>query len=194
MSRILNRCKWCVNDEEYIQYHDKEWGVPINDDRIIFECLSLEIFQSGLSWITILKKRENFRKSFDNFNYTKISKYSEKKIEKLLSNKNIIRNKNKIYAVKKNALFFIKIIEEFGSFSKYIWEYTNYKTIHNSILIEKEIPISNQISLILSQDLKSRGFQYIGSKTIYALMQSIGMVNDHVASCFRYEEIKKGIK
>ncbi|WP_046743056.1 DNA-3-methyladenine glycosylase I [Kordia zhangzhouensis] len=184
------RCAWCGNDPLYTAYHDQEWGVPVRDDATLFEFLILETFQAGLSWITILRKRENFRKAFDYFDYHKIAQYDEDKYLDLLQDSGIIRNKLKIKATITNAQAFIKIQEEFGSFSSYIWQFTNEKPIHNECKDEKQVPATTEISDALSKDLKKRGFKFVGSTVIYAHMQATGMVNDHITSCFRYEEIK----
>ena len=186
-----NRCSWCLKDPIYINYHDEEWGVPIFNDQEIFEALVLETFQSGLSWITVLKKREGFRRAFDNFDYKKIAHYSNKKLENLNINSNIIKHKLKISATKDNAIAFIKIQKEFGSFSKYIWRYVNYKPINNKIPNIYSIPKNTSLSKKISSDLKNRGFRFIGSTTIYSYMQAIGMVNDHTIDCFKYTTEKK---
>ena len=184
------RCTWCGNDPLYVAYHDEEWGVPVYDDARLFEFLILETFQAGLSWITILRKRENFRKAFDNFDYKKIAQYSDEKFERLLNDKGIIRNKLKIKATITNAQAFMKIQEEFGSFSKYIWQFTDGKPIQNAFKTSKEVPATTEISDKLSKDLKKKGFKFVGSTVIYAHMQATGMVNDHTTDCFRYEELK----
>ncbi|MFD1293761.1 DNA-3-methyladenine glycosylase I [Lutibacter holmesii] len=183
------RCAWCGNDPLYIAYHDTEWGVPVYDDATLFEFLILETFQAGLSWITILKKRENFREAFDNFNYKKIANYSVEKQEELLLNAGIIRNKLKIKATISNAVAFMKIQKEFGSFSAYIWGFTNGKPIKNSAKTLNDVPATTKLSETISKDLKKRGFKFVGSTVIYAHMQATGMVNDHVTDCFRYHEV-----
>ena len=189
------RCGWCVGDPLYEAYHDQEWGVPVYDDQTIFEFLILETFQAGLSWITILRKRENFREALDDFDYKKIARYSEAKLEALLQNPGIIRNKLKVKATVSNAQAFIKIQEEFGSFSKYIWSFVNHKPVQNSVKIYKEAPATTAISDALSKDLKKRGFKFTGSTVVYAHMQATGMVNDHEMDCFRYAEVKSlGVK
>ena len=188
MSREVKRCQWVSNDPVYIEYHDNEWGVPVYNDDKIFEALLLEIFQSGLSWITILKKRAEFYKSFDRFNYKKISNYSEKKLKELEENKGIIRHKLKIKSAKTNAIAFIKIQNEFGSFSNYIWEFVNKSPIKNSFKKIKEIPSKSELSEKIHQDLKNRGFKFVGSITIYSFMQAVGIVNDHTIDCFRYNK------
>ncbi len=186
-----NRCDWCGNDPLYVTYHDTEWGVPVYDDDKLFEFLILETFQAGLSWITVLRKRENFRKSFDNFDYKKIANYSEKKYESLLQDAGIIRNKLKIKATISNATAFMEVQKEFGSFSKYIWTFTNGTPIKNSYLSLAEVPATTALSDKVSKDLKKRGFKFVGSTVIYAHMQATGMVNDHVTSCFRYKEVNQ---
>ena len=183
------RCAWCGSDTLYVEYHDTEWGVPVYDDDTLFEFLILETFQAGLSWITILRKRENFRKAFDGFDYKKIANYNEKKYESLLQDAGIIRNKLKIKATITNAQAFIKIQQEFGSFSAYIWEFTNGKPIKNAYKSLDEVPATTELSDKLSKDLKKRGFKFVGSTVIYAHMQATGMVNDHTTECFRYNEV-----
>jgi DNA-3-methyladenine glycosylase I len=187
--REKHRCGWCVGDPLYEAYHDKEWGVPVYDDETIFEFLILETFQAGLSWITILRKRENFRKAFDNFDYKKIATYKQDKIESLLLDAGIIRNKLKIYATITNAQAFMKVQKEFGSFSNYIWNFVDGKPIKNTLKHYKEAPPTTAISDVLSKDLKKRGFKFVGSTVVYAHMQATGMVNDHEVGCFRYGEV-----
>lgn len=184
-----NRCGWCEGDDLYEAYHDNEWGVPVYNDDTLFEFLILETFQAGLSWITVLRKRENFRKAFDNFDYKKIALYQQAKIDELLQNTGIIRNKLKVNATVSNANSFIKVQEEYGSFSKYIWSFTNGKPIKNSIKNYKEAPGNTPLSDMISKDLKKRGFKFVGSTVVYAHMQATGMVNDHEVSCFRYHEV-----
>lgn len=186
-----HRCGWCVGNPLYEAYHDQEWGVPVYDDQTIFEFLILETFQAGLSWITILRKRENFREALDAFDYKKIAAYSDVKLEELLQNPGIIRNKLKVKATVSNAQAFIKIQEEFGSFSKYIWGFVNHKPVQNSVKNYKEAPATTAISDALSKDLKKRGFKFTGSTVVYAHMQATGMVNDHEVNCFRYAEVSK---
>lgn len=178
------RCGWCLSSDLYKEYHDKEWGVPVYDDAKLFEFLILETFQAGLSWITILNKRENFRKAFDNFDYQKIAQYSEDKIQELLLDAGIIRNKLKVYSAVSNAQAFIKVQEEFGSFSKYIWQFTDGKPIDNKRQSLKEVPATTPLSDAISKDLKKRGFKFVGSTVVYAQMQATGMVNDHVEDCW----------
>lgn len=179
------RCGWCLSSDLYKEYHDKEWGVPVYDDHTLFEFLLLETFQAGLSWITILNKRENFRKAFDDFNYQKIANYSEDKIQELLLDAGIIRNKLKVYSTVSNAQAFIKVQEEFGSFSKYIWGFVNGKPIDNNRKSLKEVPATTPLSDAISKDLKKRGFKFVGSTVVYAHMQATGMVNDHVEDCWK---------
>lgn len=186
---MKKRCAWAGTDPLYIAYHDTEWGVPVYDDETLFEFLILETFQAGLSWITILKKRENFRKAFDNFSYKKIANYSEEKYEELMNDKGIIRNKLKIKATITNAQLFMKTQEEFGSFSRYIWSFTNGKSIKNNFKTREEVPATTTLSDQISKDLKKRGFKFVGSTVMYAYMQAIGIVNDHITDCFRYNEI-----
>ena len=183
------RCSWCGNNPLYVKYHDEEWGVPVYDDAKLFEFLILETFQAGLSWITVLKKRENFRKAFDNFDYKKIANYNEAKFEELIQDAGIIRNKLKIRATISNAVAFMKIQQEFGSFSTYIWSFTKQKPIKNKWKNLKSIPATTDLSDVVSKDLKKRGFKFVGSTVIYAHMQATGMVNDHVTDCFRYNEV-----
>ncbi len=187
----LNRCGWCVGDSLYERYHDTEWGVPVLDDQTIFEFLILETFQAGLSWITILRKRENFREAFAGFNYEKIANYPGEKIEELLQNAGIIRNNLKVRATVSNAQAFMMVQDEFGSFSNYIWDFVERKPIHNQVVNYKEVPPTTAISDALSKDLKKRGFKFVGSTVMYAHMQATGMVNDHEVSCFRYSKVKK---
>ncbi|MCM4150653.1 DNA-3-methyladenine glycosylase I [Arenibacter sp. N53] len=184
-----HRCGWCKGDVLYEKYHDEEWGVPVKDDALLFEFLILETFQAGLSWITILRKRENFRKAFDRFDYKKIAKYGEDKIEGLLQDEGIIRNKLKIRATVTNAQEFIKLQKEFGSFSKYVWGFVNGRPIKNKHKDYKSAPANTPLSDAISKDLKKRGFKFVGSTVIYAHMQATGMVNDHEVNCFRYNEV-----
>ena len=185
-----HKCGWCQGDELYERYHDKEWGVPVYDDRKLFEFLTLEAFQAGLSWITILRKRENFRDAFDDFDYKKIAEYPEKKIQELLQNKGIIRNKLKVRATVNNARAFQEIQEEFGGFSDYIWGFVDGKPLQNKVNDYKKAPATTPVSDALSKDLKKRGFKFTGSTVMYAHMQATGMVNDHEVECFRYNEVK----
>ncbi len=186
-----SRCSWCGNDELYVKYHDQEWGVPVYDDHLLFEFLVLETFQAGLSWITILRKRENFRQAFDNFDYNRIANYGESKYEELLLNPGIIRNKLKIRASISNARVFMQVQKEFGSFSTYLWEFSNGIPIQNNWKQMNEVPATTALSDTISKALKKKGFKFVGSTVIYAYMQAIGMVNDHISTCFRHAPIKK---
>lgn len=186
---MKKRCFWVSDDPLYIEYHDTEWGVPVYDDDKLFEFLILETFQAGLSWITVLKKRENFRAAFDNFDYKRIANYTEEKFEELLQNAGIIRNKLKIKATISNAQAFMKVQAEFGSFSKYIWKFVDGKPIKNAFEKREEVPAITELSDQISKDLKKRGFKFVGSTVIYAHMQATGMVNDHTTDCFRYNEV-----
>ena len=179
------RCGWCLSSDLYKEYHDKECGVPVYDDQKLFEFLILETFQAGLSWITILKKRDNFRLAFDDFEYKKVAQYSEDKIQELMLDAGIIRNQLKIRAAVSNAVAFMKVQEEFGSFSKYIWQFTDGKPIDNKRQSLKEVPATSPLSDEISKDLKKRGFKFVGSTVVYAHMQATGMVNDHVEDCWK---------
>jgi len=183
------RCGWCGTDPLYVKYHDEEWGVPVRDDKTLFEFLLLETFQAGLSWITVLRKRENFRKAFDGFDYKKIAEYDQSKIDSLLQNEGIIRNKLKVLSAITNARAFMEIQTEFGSFSNYIWGFVNHKPLKNILKTHKDAPATTNLSDTLSKDLKKRGFKFVGSTVVYAHMQATGMVNDHIESCFRYHEV-----
>ena len=180
----ITRCAWCEKDDLYRNYHDVEWGKPIYDDETIFEFLILESFQAGLSWYTILAKRENFRVAFDDFDYQKIAQYSDEKVEELIQNAGIIRNRLKILATINNAQKFMEVQKEFGSFSKYIWGFVNHEPIINRPKTLKEVPATTEISDALAKDLKRRGFKFMGSTVVYAHMQATGMVNDHVENCW----------
>jgi DNA-3-methyladenine glycosylase I len=177
------RCALCETDDLYRNYHDEEWGKPVYDDETLFEFLVLESFQAGLSWYTILVKRESFRTAFEDFNYQKIANYSDENVDKLMNNAGIIRNKLKILATINNAQHYLKIQKEFGSFSKYIWDFVDGKPIVNHPKTMKDVPATTEISDALAKDLKKRGFKFLGSTTIYAFMQATGMVNDHVEDC-----------
>jgi DNA-3-methyladenine glycosylase I len=187
----INRCSWVGSNPLYISYHDNEWGFPVRDERTLFEFLILEIFQAGLSWITILKKRDNFRKAFDNFEYEIVAKYDESKVESLMNDVGIIRNKLKINAALSNAKAFIKVQNEFGSFEKYIWGFVDGKPIQNKCKNLGDLPPNTLLSDKLSKDLKRRGFKFVGSTIVYAFMQATGMVNDHATDCFRFKEVVK---
>lgn len=183
------RCGWCVGDPLYEAYHDTEWGEPVFDDDTLFEFLILETFQAGLSWITILRKRENFREAFDGFDYKKISNYDQNKVDLLLENPGIIRNRLKVKSAISNAQAFMKIQEEFGIFSKYIWQFVDGKPIKNKLRSYQGAPANTPLSDKISKDLKKRGFKFVGSTVVYAHMQATGMVNDHEITCFRYDEV-----
>ncbi len=182
------RCEWARNDLA-IEYHDKEWGVPVHEDRLLFEFLILEGAQAGLSWDTILAKRDNYRKAFDQFEPAVVAGYGEKKFEELLQNAGIVRNRLKIRSATRNARAFLKVVGEFGSFDRYIWGFVGGKPVLNRFKSLKEIPATTEISDAISRDLKKRDFNFVGSTICYAFMQATGMVNDHVVSCFRYEEV-----
>lgn len=186
----MQRCPWCGNDELYIKYHDEEWGVPVHDDRKHFEFLVLESAQAGLSWITILRKRENYRKAYNNFDPLIVSEYDEKKVEELLGNPGIIRNRRKIEASINNAKRFLEVQKEFKSFDNYIWQFVDYKPLVNSWNSISEIPAKTELSDKISKDLIKRGFKFVGSTIIYSHLQAVGIVNDHIVSCFRYKELK----
>ena len=181
----MKRCQWAEGNELMMEYHDKQWGTPIHDDGALFEFLTLEGAQAGLTWFIILKKREGYRKAFENFDIKKIAEYDGRKVKELLSNPEIIRNRLKIEATINNAKCFLKIMEEFGSFDKYIWQFVNYKTINNHFESLKEIPAKTKESDAMSNDLRKRGFKFVGSTICYAFMQAVGMVDDHLESCFR---------
>jgi DNA-3-methyladenine glycosylase I len=187
---MISRCAWSTSDPLYIKYHDKEWGKPLHNDRKLFEFLILEGAQAGLNWLMVLKKRENYRKAFDNFYPVKIAKYNQRKINSLLNNEGIIRNKIKIQSAIQNAKTFLKVQDEFGSFNKYIWQFTDGKTIQNSWDNIKNIPATSPVSDVMSKDLKKRGFNFVGSTICYAFMQATGIVNDHTKDCFRYKELR----
>ncbi len=183
-------CSWPTNDPLMNKYHDKEWGVPLHIDKKLFEFLLLEGMQAGLSWRTVLYKRENFRKAFDNFDFNKIAKYNKRKISSLLKDEGIIRNKLKIESTVTNAKAFLEVRKEFGTFNKYIWNFVNGKPIQNKFKSLKELPAKTELSDLISKDLKKRGFKFVGSTIVYAHMQATGMVNDHVVECFRYKELE----
>lgn len=181
----MNRCSWCEGDPLYEKYHDEEWGVPVYDDQKLFEFLVLEGAQAGLSWITILRRREGYREAFDHYDLDKIMTYDDQKIETLRENEKIIRNKLKIKSVIKNAVAFREIQEEYGSFSKYLWAYVNEPIINHFSTME-DVPVETELSRQLSKDLKKRGFSFVGPTIMYAYMQAVGMVNDHIISCHKY--------
>jgi DNA-3-methyladenine glycosylase I len=185
-----SRCLWCGEDPLYMAYHDKEWGVPVYKDSLLFEFLLLETFQAGLSWITILRKRENFRKAFDQFDYSKIAGYDEDKFNELITDKGIVRNKLKIRGSITNARAFINLQKEYGSFSDYIWGFIDKQPIENQFTSHDQIPANTNLSDKISKDLKKSGFKFVGTTVVYAFMQATGMVNDHVTTCFRHHEIR----
>lgn len=185
----MNRCSWCQGDEEMEKYHDTEWGVPVHDDLKLFEFILLDSFQAGLSWKTILHKRQNFKKAFANFDPEQISRFDEEKINQLLNDVGIIRNKLKIKSTITNAQTFLKIQKEFGTFDKYIWQFVNYKTIKNSWADSSQIPVKTKESDSMSKDLIKHGFKFVGSTICYAFLQAAGMVNDHTIECFRYSTV-----
>ena len=189
MENNKQTCSWPKGDPLLTKYHDTEWGVPLHNDRKLFEFLILEGFQAGLSWLTILRKRENFRKAFDKFDFNKVANYEQQKIDSLLQDSGIIRNKLKIESAVTNAKAFIGVRKEFGSFNKYIWGFTGGKPIQNEFESLEEIPAKTELSDLISKDLIKRGFKFVGSTIVYAHMQATGMVNDHITSCFRYKEI-----
>jgi DNA-3-methyladenine glycosylase I len=186
----LVRCPWCLGFDQYMTYHDEEWGVPVHDDKIHFEFLILEGAQAGLSWSTILKKREGYRKNFADFDPNKVARFSDKKLEKILLDPSIVRNRLKVFAAVTNAKQFLKVQEEFGSFDKYIWGFVGGKPIVNKRKTMKEVPATTPESDALSKDLIKRGFKFVGSTVIYAHMQACGLVNDHLVECHRYKTIK----
>ncbi len=188
---MVKRCGWVGDYSDMIKYHDKEWGKPCRDDKLLFEYIILDTFQAGLSWLTMIKKRGNFRKAFDNFDYKKIAKYDKKKFDKLMDDAGIIRNRLKINSAIINAQNFMKIQKEFGSFSKYIWSFVNNKPIQNKNKHMSELRAHTELSDKISKDLKSRGFKFVGTTIVYAMMQGIGLVNDHTIDCFRYKEVQK---
>lgn len=190
-NKEIIRCGWCKGSELMMAYHDEEWGTPLHDDNRHFEFIILDGFQAGLSWSTIINKRENFRKAFDNFDPQKVARYTEKKIEKLLNDSGIIRNKLKIYSSVSNAKAFLKVQEEFGTFDKYIWQFTGGKTIKNKFESLSQVPAKTKESDAMSKDLLARGFKFVGSTICYAYMQAAGMVNDHLVTCHRYKKVSK---
>ena len=184
------RCSWCLGDELYLGYHDEEWGVPLHDDRMLFEFLVLEGAQAGLSWITVLKKRPAYRAAFDAFDYARVAEYDENKVSSLLADPGIIRNRLKIRSAIRNARAFIRVREEFGSFDNYIWNFVDGKPIQNAWKHGSQIPAETPLSNTISRDLKRRGFNFVGPTIIYAHMQATGMVNDHTTDCFRHREVR----
>lgn len=188
---MIRRCEWAIKSDLEVKYHDEQWGVPVHDDHLLFEMLILEGAQAGLSWSTILQKREGYRKAFDNFDPVKVSKYSANKIEQLLKNPGIIRNRLKVTAAVENAKCFLKTQNEYGSFYRYIWSFVGGKSINNKWKILSDIPSTSPESIEMSKSLKKSGFKFVGPTICYAYMQSTGMVNDHVVSCFRHSEVIK---
>lgn len=186
----LNRCPWCGTDPLYVKYHDMEWGVPVHDDKVLFEFIVLEGAQAGLSWITVLRKRENYRIALDGFDFHKISQYDKADINRLMNNAGIVRNRLKIESCIKNAKAALKIIEEFGSLDTYFWSFVNSSPIKNSPKTMTDVPVSTNISDALSKDLKKRGFKFVGSTIIYAFMQAVGMVDDHLLNCHKHSSVR----
>jgi len=191
LKSMENRCEWCGSDPLYVSYHDDEWGVPLHDDRALFELLILEGAQAGLSWLTILRKRASYRKAFSGFDPQKIAGYSERDIERLLADPGIVRNRLKIESTLRNARGVLAIQEEFGSFDAFLWRYVDGRPIQNVWRSLAEVPAKTALSDRISKDLKKRGFNFVGSTICYAFLQAVGMVNDHVVSCFRHDQVKK---
>jgi DNA-3-methyladenine glycosylase I len=187
---MKNRCEWCTDDPLYIDYHDHEWGIPVHNDRRLFEFLVLEGAQAGLSWLIILRKRNAYRAVFDKFDYNKIANYNEHNIRTLLQTPGIIRNKLKIRSAVTNARAFMDVRAEFGTFNKYIWSFVDGKPVHNKWKTLKDVPANTKLSDTISKDLKQRGFNFVGSTICYAFMQAVGIVNDHTIDCFRYSDYK----
>ena len=184
-----SRCSWCGDDPLYVVYHDTEWGVPVHDDRKMFEMLLLETFQAGLSWITVLKKRERFRVRFKQFDPVQVAQMTDRELQELLSDKGIIRNRQKIFAARKNAQAFLETAQEFGSFCSYLWTFVGHRPIVNRWSEINELPSRSALSEVISKDLKRRGFQFLGPTVVYAHLQAAGLVNDHLISCFRHGEL-----
>ena len=191
MPDMKSRCEWCLGDPLYLKYHDTEWGVPLHDDRRLFEFLILDGAQAGLSWLTILKKRENYRKAFDGFDPRKIARYTARDIRRLMNDAGIVRNQLKIESAIRNARAMLKLVNEFGSFDAYLWRHLGDKPRRNAWHSLSQIPASTELSDIISKDLKKRGFNFVGSTIVYAFMQAAGLVNDHVVGCFRHKEVNK---
>lgn len=187
---MKTRCKWPGSDPDYLDYHDHEWGLPLHDDRLLFEFICLEGQQAGLSWITILKKRDNYRKRFKNFDATKVAKMSDENIELLLQDAGLIRNRLKLYSIRSNAVAFLQTQKEFGTFAAYIWSFVGGKTIDGKRRPGEAMPATTPESDAMSKDLKKRGFKFVGSTICYAFMQAAGLVNDHMNNCYRYKEVK----
>ena len=190
MKKVI-RCAWPSDDELMIEYHDREWGEPVHDDRLLFEYMVLDAFQAGLSWRTILYKRENFRKAFKNFDPRKVAKFTKKDYDRLLQDDGIVRNRAKIQAAISNAQCFLEVQKEFGSFDAFIWQFTNGKTVHNRFISMGQLPPKTAVSDAMSKALIERGFKFVGSTICYSFMQAAGMVNDHAVDCFRYKELRK---
>jgi DNA-3-methyladenine glycosylase I len=188
----MERCSWCGSDPLYVEYHDREWGEPVHDERKHFEFLLLETQQAGLSWITILRKREAYRKAFAGFDPEKVARFTEARVEKLLLDPSIVRNRRKIEGAVKNARAFLSVEEEFGSFDRYLWRFVDGRPVVHSARSLSELPVTTPLSDSVSADLKARGFAFVGSTTIYAHLQAVGLVNDHLVSCFRYKELVSG--
>lgn len=191
MSNMKERCTWCGTDPLYMEYHDTEWGVPVRDDQALFEFLVLEGAQAGLSWITILRKREGYRALFDNFDAARVARYTDKKLDRILLDPRIVRNKLKVYGARKNARAFLAVQESHGSFANYIWAFVDGHPIQNHWKSPDEVPATTAVSDALSKDMKQRGFTFVGSTIMYAHMQATGMVNDHTTDCFRHKACKK---
>jgi DNA-3-methyladenine glycosylase I len=191
---MIKRCDWCGDNPLYVKYHDKEWGVPVHSDRKLFEFIILEGAQAGLSWITVLKKRQAYHEAFDKFDFERIAKYNDTRIKALMNNSGIIRNRLKIESAVRNARAFIQIRKEFGTFNKYIWGFVDGKPIQNKRKHMRDLPAKTELSDKVSKDLKKRGFNFVGSTIVYAHMQATGMVNDHLTSCFRYDEVKSSLQ
>ena len=189
--KTVVRCGWCGDDALYVKYHDEEWGVPLTDDRALFEFLVLEGAQAGLAWITVLRKREGYRAAFDGFDPAKVARYSDAKLARLLKDSRIIRNRLKVFSARRNARAFLAVQEEWGSFSNYIWHFVDRKPIQNRWRTLAEVPARTDLSDRISKDLSKRGFNFVGSTIIYAHMQATGMVNDHLVECFRHQECQR---
>ena len=192
VDRSVTRCEWNLNDVLLTRYHDEEWGEPLHDDRMLFEFLALDGMQAGLSWNTILRKRESFRQAFDNFDIERVAGYNENKIQELLANPGIVRNKAKIHAIIQNANRVLEIQQDFGTLDAYFWGFTGGVTVQNSWQVLSDLPATSPISDAMSKDMIARGFKFCGSTILYAFMQAAGMVNDHIVSCYRYKELRKG--
>jgi len=192
MTKPVKRCWWCGDDELYLSYHDNEWGVPLHDERDLFEFLCLEGAQAGLSWITILRKRDNYRRAFDNFDAHKIARYPQKKIQSLLQDPGIVRNKLKVNGFVKNARAYIDMLEQGLTLDDYLWNFVDGKPLQNNWKRSQQVPANTKISDAMSKDLKKRGFTFVGSTICYAFMQAAGLVNDHIVDCYRHRELRGG--